>query len=143
MAAREGELMRVLIIPVNAEFYAVPMESVRQVMRRTEVTRVPMAPSGLLGVINVRGEILPLLDTGVLTGSGAIPSAPYSVLINTDKESVALAAQAMPITADFDEPVSEGSHPGELGVYSSGGRLVVLINTEELVASHLELTRAK
>jgi purine-binding chemotaxis protein CheW len=135
--------MRVLIIPVNAEFYAVPMDSVRQVLQRTEVTRVPMAPSGLLGVINVRGEILPLLDTGVITGSGAIPSAPYSVLVNTDKETVALAAQAMPITADLDEPVAEGSHPGEIGVYSSGGRLVVLIDTEELVAGHLELTRAK
>jgi purine-binding chemotaxis protein CheW len=135
--------MRVLIIPVNTEFYAVLMENVRQVMQRTEVTRVPMAPSGVLGVINVRGEILPLLDTGVLTGSGAIPSAPYWVLINTDKESVALAAQAMPITADLDEPVAEGSRPGEIGVYSSGGRLVVLIDTEELVASHLELTRAK
>jgi chemotaxis signal transduction protein len=135
--------MRVLIIPVNAEFYAVPMDSVRQVMQRTEVTRVPMPPSGLLGVINVRGEILPLLDTGVITGSGAIPSAPYSVLVNTDKETVALAAQAMPITADLDEPVAEGSHPGEIGVYSSGGRLVVLIDTEELVAGHLELTRAK
>ncbi len=135
--------MRVLIIPVNAEFYAVPMESVRQVMQRTEVTRVPMPPSGLLGVINVRGEILPLLDTGVITGSGAIPSAPYSVLVNTEKETVALAAQAMPVTADLDEPVAEGSHPGEIGVYSSGGRLVVLIDTEELVAGHLELTRAK
>jgi len=135
--------MRVLIIPVNAEFYAVPMESVRQVMQRSEVTRVPMAPAGLIGVINVRGEILPLLDTGVLTGSGAIPSAPYSVLVNTDKETVALAAQAMPVTADFAEPVADGTHPGELGVYSSGGRLVVLIDTEELVASHLDLSRAR
>jgi chemotaxis signal transduction protein len=135
--------MRVLIIPVNAEFYAVSMDSVRQVLQRTDVTRVPMAPSGLIGVINVRGEILPLLDTGVLTGSGAIPSAPYSVLVNTNTETVALAAQAMPITADLDEPVGEGTHPGELGVYSSGGRLVVLIDTEELVASHQELQRAR
>jgi purine-binding chemotaxis protein CheW len=135
--------MRVLIIPVNAGFYAVPMENVRQVMRRGEVTHVPLAPSALVGLINVRGEILPLLDTGVLTGSTAIPMAPYSVLVNTDKETVALAAQAMPVTADFEEPIGEGTHPGELGVYSSGGRLAVLIDTEELVASHLDLTRAK
>jgi purine-binding chemotaxis protein CheW len=135
--------MRVLIIPVNAEFYAVAMEKVRQVMQRAEVTRVPLAPPGLLGVINVRGEILPLLDTGVLTGSGAIPSAPYSVLVTTEEETVALAAQAMPITADFDEPVGEGTQPAELGVYSSGGRLVVLLDTEELVAGHLDLTRAR
>jgi purine-binding chemotaxis protein CheW len=135
--------MQVLIIPVNAGFYAVPMDKVRQVLQRVEVTRVPLAPAGLIGVINVRGEIMPLLDTGVLTGSGAIPSAPYSVLVNTDNETVALAAQAMPITADLDEPVGEGTEPAELGVYSSGGRLVVLIDTEELVASHLDLARAR
>jgi purine-binding chemotaxis protein CheW len=135
--------MRVLIIPVHDEFYAVPMESVRQVMRRGEVTRVPLAPEALIGVINVRGEILPLLDTGVLTGSGVLPAAPYSVLVTTDKELFALASQAMPVTADLDEPVGEGTHQGELGVYSSGGRLVVLINTEELVASHLNLSRAR
>ena len=135
--------MRVLIIPVNSEFYAVPMDSVRQVLSRAEVTNVPLPPPGLLGVINVRGEILPMLDTGLLTGSGALKSAPYSVLVNTDKELVALAAESMPITADFEEPVAAGSRPFEKGVYSSGGRLVVLLNLEELVANHLEPTRAK
>jgi chemotaxis signal transduction protein len=112
-------------------------------MQRPEVTHVPLAPEGLIGLINVRGEILPLLDTGVLTGSGALASFPFSVLVSTEKETIALAAGGMPITADFEAPIGEGSHPGELGVYSSGGRLVVLINMEELVAGHLDLARAK
>ena len=30
---------------------------------------LPLSPPGLLGVVNVRGEIVPLLDTGVLTGT--------------------------------------------------------------------------
>lgn len=135
--------MRVLIIPVNSEFYAVPMESVRQVLSRAEMTQVPLPPAGLLGVINVRGEILPMLDTGVLTGSGPLKAIPYSVLVNTEKELIALAAESMPITADFDDPVAAGTRPGEKGVYSSGGRLVVLLDLEELVANHLEITRAK
>ena len=136
-------MIRVLIIPVNSEFYAVPMDSVRQVLRRAEVTPVPLPPPGLLGVINVRGEILPLLDTGVLTGSGALTATPYSVLVHTETELVALAAANMPITADFDEPVAAGTRSGEKGVYSSGGRLVVLLDLEELVATHLQASRAR
>jgi len=37
--------------------------------------------------------------------------------------------------------VGPGSQPGEVGVYSDGGRLVVLIDVEELVKNRLDLKR--
>ncbi len=135
--------MRALIIPVAAEFYAVPMESVRQVLRRTEVTRIPLSTPELLGAINVRGEILPILDTGILTGNGPVKTVPYTILVNTDKDLVGLAAESMPIAAELGEPVSPGTRPGEKGVYSSGDHLVVLLDLEELVANHLSTSRAR
>jgi hypothetical protein len=52
---------------------------------------------------------------------------------------VALAAEELPTAADFEEPVGTGTKPGELGVYSHGGRLVVLIDVEELVKNRLDL----
>jgi hypothetical protein len=122
-------MIRVLVIAVNDAFFAVPMVTVHQVLRHPQLTRVPLSPPSLLGVVNVRGEIVPLLDTGVLTGTG------------TD-EMVALAAEELPIAADFEEPVGPGSQPGEVGVYSNGGRLVVLIDVEELVKNRLDLKRA-
>ncbi|MGA8922637.1 MAG: chemotaxis protein CheW, partial [Candidatus Dormiibacterota bacterium] len=64
--------MRVLVVEVNSAYFALSMETVHQVMRRPIVTRVPLAPEGLLGVVNVRGEIVPFLDTGVLTGTGCL-----------------------------------------------------------------------
>jgi len=135
-------MMRVLVIAVNTAFFAVPMASVHQVLRHPMVTRVPLAPAGLLGVVNVRGEIVPLLDTGVLTGTGGLTVPPFAVLVSGEKDMVALAAEELPIAADFEEPVGPGTKPGELGVYSNGGRLVVLVDIEELVKSRLELKRA-
>ena len=134
--------MRVLVVAVNDAFFAVPMATVHQVLRHPLVTRVPLSPSGLLGVVNVRGEIVPLLDTGVLTGTGSLEDPPFAVLVSGETEMVALAAEDLPIAADFEEPVGPGTHPGELGVYSSGGRLVVLVDIEELVKSRLDLKRA-
>jgi chemotaxis signal transduction protein len=95
-----------------------------------------------LGVLNVRGEIVPLLDTGVLTATGALGRPPYAVLVSSDKEMLALAAEDLPVAADFDQPVGPGTKPGELGVYTNGGRLVVLVDIEELVKSRLDLKRA-
>jgi purine-binding chemotaxis protein CheW len=134
--------MRVLVMAVNDAFFAVPMATVHQVLRHPKVTRVPLSPAGLLGVVNVRGEIVAFLDTGVLTGTGSLEDPPFAVLVSGETEMVALAAEALPIAADFEEPVGPGTQPGELGVYSSGGRLVVLVDIEELVKSRLDLKRA-
>ena len=134
--------MRVLVMAVNDAFFAVPMATVHQVLRHPKVTRVPLSPAGFLGVVNVRGEIVAFLDTGVLTGTGSLEDPPFAVLVSGETEMVALAAEALPMTADFEEPVGPGTQPGELGVYSSGGRLVVLVNIEELVKSRLDLKRA-
>jgi purine-binding chemotaxis protein CheW len=134
--------MRVLVVSVNTAYFAVPMATVFQVLRHPLVTRVPLAPPGLLGVVNVRGEIVPLLDTGVLTGTGGLIAPPFAVLVSGDKEMVALAAEELPVAADFEAPVGPGTQPGELGVYSNGGHLVVLIDIEELVKNRLDLKRA-
>ncbi len=131
--------MRVLVIAANGAFFAVPMSTVHQVLRRPLVTLVPLSPVGLIGIVNVRGEIVPLLDTGVLTGTGALAEPPFAVLVSSERDMVALAAEELPIAADFEEPLGPGTQPGELGVYSSGGRLVVLIDIEELVKDRLDL----
>ncbi|HEV2967951.1 MAG TPA: chemotaxis protein CheW [Candidatus Dormibacteraeota bacterium] len=135
-------MMRVLVIAANDAYFAVPMARVHQVLRHPLVTRIPLSPPGLLGVVNVRGEIVPLLDTAVLTGTGSLSEPPFAVLVSGADDMVALAAQELPIAADFDEPVGPGSQPGEVGVFSDGGRLVVLIDVEELVKNRLDLKRA-
>jgi purine-binding chemotaxis protein CheW len=135
-------MTRVLVIAANDAYFAVPMALVHQVLRHPLVTRIPLSPAGLLGVVNVRGEIVPLLDTAVLTGTGSLSEPPFAVLVSGDDDMVALAAQELPIAADFDEPVVPGTQPGEVGVYSDGGRLVVLIDVEELVKNRLDLKRA-
>jgi methyl-accepting chemotaxis protein/chemotaxis signal transduction protein len=138
----EPRMMRVLVGTVNDAFFAVPMATVHQVLRHPKVTRVPLSPPGLLGVVNVRGEIVPFLDTGVLTGTGSLVDPPFAVLVSGGAEMVALAVETLPIAADFEEPVGPGTQPGELGVYSNGGRLVVLVDIEALVNSRLNLKRA-
>jgi purine-binding chemotaxis protein CheW len=135
-------MTRVLVMAAASAYFAVPMASVHQVLRHPLVTRIPLSPAGLLGVVNVRGEVVPLLDTAVLTGTGTLNAPPFAVLVGAGDEMVALAAEELPIAADLDEPVGGGTGPGEIAVYSNGGRLVVLIDVEELVKNRLDLKRA-
>ncbi|MGA7910459.1 MAG: chemotaxis protein CheW [Candidatus Dormiibacterota bacterium] len=134
--------MRVLVVEVNSAYFALSMETVHQVMRRPIVTRVPLAPEGLLGVVNVRGEIVPFLDTGVLTGTGCLTEPGFAVLVQGAGEMLAVAAEVLPVQADFEGPVGPGTRPGELGLYSHGAHLAMLIDVEALANSRLESKRA-
>jgi chemotaxis signal transduction protein len=134
--------MRVLVLEVNSAYFALSMETVHQVMRRPIVTRVPLPPQGLLGIVNVRGEIVPLLDTGMLTGTGSLTEPAFAVLVQGAEEMLAVAAEKLPTRADFEEPVGPGTRPGELGLYSHDGHLVMLIDVEALANSRLESKRA-
>src|SRR5258708_33102056 len=97
------------------------MTRVHQVLRHPLVTRIPLSPAALLGVVNVRGEIVPLLDTAVLTGTGVLHEPPFAVLVKGGEDMLALGVQELPIAADFEVPVCPGTTPGEVSVYSDGG----------------------
>lgn len=93
-------------------------------------------------MINIRGEVVPLLDTGVLTGTGALADPEFAVLVSGATDMLAITAEALPEPAGFDEPVGPRIHAGERGVYSHDARLIMLVEIEELAKSRLESKRA-
>ena len=62
-------------VRVGEEQYALPVESVREIAELGDVTPVPGAPAEVLGVRNLRGAVIPVLDLATLLGlhSDAIP----------------------------------------------------------------------
>jgi len=57
-----------VLLPVGADLYAVPMGWVREVVAVPPPTRLVTAPPLVLGLFNLRGQIVPLLDTAALLG---------------------------------------------------------------------------
>ena len=70
-----------LLIPVGSDTYAVSLETVREVVVDPRVTQLPTAPAVVRGVFNLRGDIVPLLDTGLLLGLRPVMEEPYAVLV--------------------------------------------------------------
>ncbi len=59
---REDAAQTFLSVEVSRELYGIPTEAVREIIRVGEITEVPRTPPFLLGVISVRGAIIPVLD---------------------------------------------------------------------------------
>src|SRR5687768_8296552 len=64
----EQERVSYLGFYLGAEVYGVPLEQLREVARVRNLRRVPGAPEGVAGLVNLRGEILCALDVRAILG---------------------------------------------------------------------------
>lgn len=58
----EQDLVQLVTFHVGAEEFGVNIREVREINRMMEITRVPHAPAFVEGVINLRGQVLPVVD---------------------------------------------------------------------------------
>lgn len=56
------DLVSLLLFALGEEWYAVPIRSVREIYNEYLITPVPCVPPFILGVINIRGEIVSVTD---------------------------------------------------------------------------------
>ena len=58
-----NEDMQFVVFSLGKEEYAVDILSVQEIIRSAEITRVPKAPAFVQGVSNLRGNIIPIIDS--------------------------------------------------------------------------------
>ncbi|WP_456469731.1 chemotaxis protein CheW [Caminibacter sp.] len=56
------EIVQLVGFVVGEEEFAVPILSIQEIIKPIEWTRVPFVPDYVLGVFNLRGNVLPLID---------------------------------------------------------------------------------
>lgn len=57
-----------LFVEVANEIFAIPINSTKEVIEKGALTRVPMCPDIVSGVINVRGSVVPVIDASQRLG---------------------------------------------------------------------------
>lgn len=60
------------IFTVDGETFGVSLEEVKEIIRLPEVVRVPLAPPSLEGLTNLRGLVLPIVNTRTLFGADPV-----------------------------------------------------------------------
>ena len=90
-----------VVVPVGEDRFAIDVQDVREVVAMPTLTPLPTAPAWISGVVNVRGEVVPLLDTAALLGLPVDGAAPFAVVVTGHDGPAALAATAMPAVASL------------------------------------------
>jgi purine-binding chemotaxis protein CheW len=82
---------RFLVVELRGGLYGIDSGAVREIVTPHEATRLPGAPPHVRGVINLRGQLLTLVDLGHrLTGMAAETSEGSIVVVTTAERSLGL-----------------------------------------------------
>ena len=85
----ENEELRGVTIHLDNEVYCVNVMQVRAVLRYTEIAPVPGAPDYVLGIINLRGNVVTVIDTRMRFGlqPAEVTEGSRIVIIEAEKQN--------------------------------------------------------
>jgi purine-binding chemotaxis protein CheW len=92
-----NQVHQLVVFTLDEQRYAVPLAAVERIVRLVEITPVPHTPEIVLGVINVQGSILPIVD---IRRRFRLPArelhlSDHLLIARTSKRSVALVVDAV------------------------------------------------
>ena len=76
-----GALRKVLTFSLGDEVYGVDILRLKEIRGWSPVTRLPHTPGYLLGVLNLRGVVVPVIDLRLRFGLSATQVTPLTVII--------------------------------------------------------------
>ncbi len=104
---------------LGEELFAAAVGNVREIIEPGQVTKVPKAPRFLLGVINLRGSVLPVIDTRLKFGlAPALPNRKNRIVVFealADGEILMVGALVDAVTDVLEINMAEILPPPEVG----------------------------
>jgi len=133
--------------------FGLDINRVQEITPRTDITPVPGAPSFVLGIVNLRGSIIPVLDSRLRFHLQPRPATPKTRIIILDLagQPTGLVVDAVKEVVKLDDftlrdtpPLVAGVRSDYLaGMVTAANRLITLINLEKILDSEAFGERAK
>jgi len=140
-----GELKQFISFSVGDEEYGLELLRVKEVIRVREITWLPKAPSFVKGIINLRGDVIPIIDLRDKFGLEAREETAQTRVIVVEVEGrlmgmvVDSASQVVRIPADQIDPpppvLGGVSQEFITGVGKLEDKLVILLSTEAILTA--------
>jgi purine-binding chemotaxis protein CheW len=139
-ARAPGESRQYVTFFLREEEIGIPILQCREIVRVSTITRVPEAPAHVRGVVNLRGHIVPAVDTRRLLGFPSAPPTAISRLLVVEVAGRLFAlivdrvARILKLVISDIEPPPEGtSLPGATGVARTGDTIIHLIDADQVL----------
>lgn len=138
--------IQLVIFGLREEEFGVDIGQVLEILRMQEITHIPEAPGFIEGVINLRGQVIAVIDLAKqfgLTREGALPKTARIVVVEVGGETVGFIVDEVPevlrMAEEDIEPApeiiqTEVKRDYVKGVGKLGERLIILLDLNKVLA---------
>jgi purine-binding chemotaxis protein CheW len=138
------QVLQWVTFQLESETYGINVMQVREVLRYSEIAPVPGAPDYVIGIINLRGNVVTVIDTRSRFGlmPGEISDNTRIVIIEADKQVIGILVDSVAEvvylrSSEIDSTPSVGTEESSKfiqGVSNRDGELLILVDLNKLLS---------
>ncbi len=138
------EVLQWVTFQLEDETYGINVMQVREVLRYTEIAPVPGAPDYVLGIINLRGNVVTVIDTRSRFGlnQGEITDNTRIIVIESEHQVIGILVDSVAEvvylrSSEIDTTPSVGTDESAKfiqGVSNREGKLLILVDLNKLLS---------
>lgn len=141
--ASNDEVLQWVTFQLEEETYGINVMQVREVLRYTEIAPVPGAPGYVLGIINLRGNVVTVIDTRSRFGlmEGEVTDNTRIIVIESERQVIGILVDSVAEvvylrSSEIDTTPSVGTDESAKfiqGVSNRDGKLLILVDLNKLL----------
>jgi len=140
---KDDKSFKLATFQVGTVSFGVDILKVQEINKHIEITKVPQAPEYVLGVMNLRGRIVTVIDLGMKLElpSTKLNDESRNVIVNSNSEHVGFLVDRIAdvMSADWDNVSPPPSNLGGIqekffkGVLKTDEGLIVILDVDEVL----------
>jgi purine-binding chemotaxis protein CheW len=152
-AAKDDLVLQWVIFKLDNETYGINVMQVQEILRYTEIAPVPGAPDYVLGIINLRGNVVTVIDTRSRFGlpSAELDDSTRVVIIEAEKQVIGILVDSVAEVvylrrSEIDNAPNVGTEESAKyiqGVSNRDNEVLILVDLDKLLSDDewVELTQ--
>ncbi|GGZ00598.1 MAG: chemotaxis protein CheW [Shewanella fodinae] len=141
---KDDAVLQWVTFKLDNETYGINVMQVQEVLRYTEIAPVPGAPHYVLGIINLRGNVVTVIDTRSRFGLPAaeVDDSTRIVIIEAEKQVIGILVDSVAEVvylrrSEIDNAPNVGTEESAKfiqGVSNRGEELLILVDLDKLLS---------
>ena len=141
---KDDEVLQWVTFRLDNETYGINVMQVQEVLRYTEIAPVPGAPHYVLGIINLRGNVVTVIDTRSRFGlaSSDVDDSTRIVIIEAEKQVIGILVDSVAEVvylrgSEIDSAPNVGTEESAKfiqGVSNRENELLILVDLDKLLS---------